>query len=92
MRELMLEVVAGAAALGHSIPASYPDEMIAPTEPIGSYKPLSLIDFIAGREVEVEAIWGEPVRRAAAHGVRLLEMEALYLLLRRLTGAGEFAG
>jgi 2-dehydropantoate 2-reductase len=37
-----------------------------------------MIDFVENRPVEVEAIWGEPVRQALAAGACLPEMTALY--------------
>ena len=79
---LMLEVRAGAAALGIAIPESFLRRQLEVTEPMGAYKPSSLIDFQAGREVEVEAIWGEPARRARAAGAVLPQLEALYRELR----------
>jgi 2-dehydropantoate 2-reductase len=51
---------------------------------MGPYKPSSLIDYLAGRDVEVEAIWGEPVRRARAAGASIPKMEMLYALLKQL--------
>jgi 2-dehydropantoate 2-reductase len=45
---------------------------------MGAYQPSSLIDFLAGREVEVEAIWGEPLRRARAIGIEMPRLESLY--------------
>ncbi len=83
-RELMSEVLAGAAALGFAIPESYADFQMSRTPPLGAYKPSSLLDWQAGRELEVESIWGEPVRRAAAAGRALPRMEMLYVLLRAL--------
>ena len=77
-------VLQGAAALGHSIPESYADFQMSRTPPLGAYKPSSLLDWQAGRELEVESIWGEPVRRAAAAGCALPRMEMLYRLLRAL--------
>ncbi|HEY9155930.1 MAG TPA: 2-dehydropantoate 2-reductase, partial [Opitutaceae bacterium] len=59
-RTLMAEVIAAAGKLGYSLPESMIDQQISVTYPMGPYKPSSLIDFLAGREVEVEAIWGEP--------------------------------
>ena len=52
---------------------------------MGAYQPSSLIDYLAGREVEVEAIWGEPLRRAQAAGVAMPHLEKLYAELKRLT-------
>ena len=51
---------------------------------MGAYKPSSLVDFLAGREVEVEAIWGEPLRRAQAAGVPMPRMAKLYNDLKRV--------
>jgi len=84
-RDLMAEVLAGAAAVGHAIPDSYADYQMGRTPPLGAYRPSSLIDWAEGRAVEVESIWGEPVRRAAAVGQTLPRIEALYFLLRALT-------
>ena len=36
----------------------------------------------ACRQVEVEAIWGEPLRRASAAGAKLPKLEMLYALLK----------
>jgi 2-dehydropantoate 2-reductase len=86
-RQLMREVQAGAGALGIPISDAFLQKQIDVTLPMGPYKPSSLIDYLAGREVEVDAIWGEPARRARAAGVALLRLEALELLLRGLTDA-----
>ena len=84
-RELMEEVVFAAGRLGHQIPPSFVDEQIARTAPMGDYKPSSLIDHMAGRPVEVEAIWGEPSRQARAAGAEMIRVETLYRLLKGLT-------
>jgi 2-dehydropantoate 2-reductase len=52
---------------------------------MGAYRPSSLIDWQEGREIEVEAIWGEPLRRAQAAGGNLPRLESLYRQLKRLT-------
>ena len=49
---------------------------------MGAYLPSSMIDFVAGRDVEVEAIWGEPWRRASAAGVDAGRLEMIYHLIR----------
>lgn len=54
---------------------------------MGAYRPSSLTDYLAGREVEVEAIWGEPLRRAQAAGAAMPHLEKLYGQLRLLTAA-----
>jgi 2-dehydropantoate 2-reductase len=45
---------------------------------MGPYRPSSLVDYLAGREVEIESIWGEPLRRAKAIGAAAPELEQLY--------------
>jgi 2-dehydropantoate 2-reductase len=85
-RILMEEVAAAAAALGCEIPEAFIQQQIDVTLPMGPYKPSSLVDFLAGREVEIEPIWGEPLRRAQAAGVSVPHLEALYAKLKMLTG------
>ena len=55
---------------------------------MGAYLPSSLVDFLACREVEVEPIWGEPLRRARAAGVATPHLEDLYGRLVDLCPAG----
>jgi 2-dehydropantoate 2-reductase len=43
-----------------------------------------MIDFVEGREVETEAIWGEPLRRALAAGADMPRLAMLYALIRSL--------
>jgi 2-dehydropantoate 2-reductase len=52
--------------------------MIERTRTMSAYKPSSLIDFLAGSEVELEAIWGEPMRRAAEKGIAMPQVEKLH--------------
>ena len=78
VRALMLEVQRAAAGFGYRIPDNYVRRQFEVTPSMGPYRPSSLIDFLAGREVEVEAIWGEPLRRARAIGVEMPRLERLY--------------
>jgi 2-dehydropantoate 2-reductase len=84
VRELMCEVQRSAGALGYRIENEFLRQQFDGTPPMGTYRPSSLVDFRAGREVELEAIWGEPLRRAQAAGVAVPRLEALY---RRLVAA-----
>ena len=84
-RALINEVIAAAARFGHVIPADFIEQQFEHTRRMGAYQPSSLIDYLAGREVEVEAIWGEPLRRAQAAGAALPHLEELYTTLKRLT-------
>lgn len=85
-RELMKEVIDSAKSVeGLEIENSFIDEQLQLTSTMGPYKPSSLLDFRAGRPVEVEAIWGEPVRAAQAAGCEVPRMSMLYQLLREVT-------
>jgi 2-dehydropantoate 2-reductase len=77
-RALMQEVVATAGACGVLIPESYIHFQIERTYPMGGYRPSSLIDWEAGREVEIEPIWGEPLRRAVELKIETPELRRLY--------------
>lgn len=81
---LMDEVILAANRCGFPLPAVAALEQIKRTESMGAYKPSTLIDFQAGRPLEIEAIWGEPLRRAAAAGALTPRLEALYEKLKAL--------
>ena len=84
-RALMREVAAAAAAHGIAISDAFIEKQLETTRPMGPYKPSSLIDYLARREVEVESIWGEPLRRAQSKNVPTPRLALLYALLRALT-------
>ncbi|HEV8072569.1 MAG TPA: 2-dehydropantoate 2-reductase [Opitutaceae bacterium] len=85
VRALMHEVQLAAGRLGFTIPDKFLQQQFDVTPPMGAYRPSSLVDFLAGREVEVEAIWGEPLRRAQAAGASVPRLEKLYASLKKLT-------
>ncbi|HRE80920.1 MAG TPA: 2-dehydropantoate 2-reductase [Opitutaceae bacterium] len=85
VRALMTEVRTAAAALGHVIPEAFAQKQLEVTPSMGAYQPSSMVDFLARRPVEVEPIFGEPLRRARAAGAVVPKMELLYALLRQLT-------
>jgi 2-dehydropantoate 2-reductase len=82
VRALMREIQRAAGAFGFGIPDAFLKAQFDATPPMGAYQPSSLVDFLAGREVEVEAIWGEPLRRAQAIGIEMPHLAALYARLR----------
>ena len=86
---LMNEVVVGAKCCGYNLPMDVILEQIKRTETIGAYKPSTLLDFEAGRALEIEAIWGEPLRRAQAHGAAMPRLEKLYQRLKTLDARRE---
>jgi 2-dehydropantoate 2-reductase len=79
---LMREVIGISCSLGHPLPVSFVEYQVQATQTMAAYRPSSMIDFQEGREVEVEAIWGEPCRRAQAAGLDAGRLEALYHLIR----------
>jgi 2-dehydropantoate 2-reductase len=83
VRPLMDEIAAAARHFGYEVSENFIQSQIDVTPGMGAYQPSSLVDFLAGREVEVEAIWGEPLRRAEAAGVPMPRLAALYAALRR---------
>jgi 2-dehydropantoate 2-reductase len=85
-RDLMLEVQAGAQAHKIEIEDSFLDRQFELTEPMGPYKPSSLIDFLDGKPVEIDAIWGEALRRGEAKGVEMPELKKLDQQLREAVG------
>jgi len=74
---LMKEVQAAAFARGHGFEDTHIKRQFVVTVGMGPYRPSSLIDFVEGRDVEVEGIWGEPLRRGQAAGVAMPETEKL---------------
>ena len=93
-RALMEEVVAaGNADLAAREGAERIDgdevitRMFTLTDVMGPYRPSTLIDFVEGRAIEVDAIFAEPARRARALGVPTPRLEMLAGLLARLDPA-----
>jgi 2-dehydropantoate 2-reductase len=74
---LMKEVQAAANARGHGFEDLHIKRQFVVTAGMGAYRPSSLIDFVEGREVEVDGIWGEPLRRGQAAGVPMPETAKL---------------
>lgn len=81
---LMEEVIAAANKCGHALPITAVAEQMKQTETMGAYKPSTLLDFEAGKPLEIEAIWGEPLRRALAAGATTPRMEIVYSLLKSI--------
>lgn len=76
-RALMLEVQKVAAAYGIEIEDAFIDRQFELTEPMGAYKPSSLLDYLKGKPVELNAIWGEALKRGQSKGVNMPELNLL---------------
>ena len=79
---IMDEVMAGAAACGHELPAGYPAAMLSATERMPDYLPSMYHDFAQRRPLELQAIYDAPLAAAAAAGVAMPRIEALQRALR----------
>jgi 2-dehydropantoate 2-reductase len=82
VRSLMSEVIAAARGVGAELPHSLIDAKVAQTRGMGAYKTSMHLDMQAGRAMEVEAIFGNPVRAARRAGVPVPHLEMLYRLLQ----------
>ncbi|KAF9875969.1 putative 2-dehydropantoate 2-reductase [Colletotrichum karsti] len=76
------------AAVPKILGREFPDEMAKPdrivksTERNTGARPSMLLDWEAGRPLELEVILGNPVRIARAHGVEMPRLQSLYALLK----------
>jgi 2-dehydropantoate 2-reductase len=84
VRELMLEVILAARALGHDLPESLADKQIERTRTMGAYKASTLIDFERGQPLELESLFLEPLRQARQAGVNVPRLEDLCSVLQAL--------
>jgi 2-dehydropantoate 2-reductase len=84
---LMDEVITAANKCGHALPRDAWRKHMERGEKMGTYKPSTLIDWEAGRPLEIEPIWGEPLRRAVAAGGQMPRTEMIYALLKQLDKA-----
>lgn len=82
--ELMDETIAIANAVGQNLPSALALEQMRRTKTMGEFKPSTVADYLAGQPLEIEPIWGEPLRRGKAAGLALPGLEALYQELRAL--------
>ena len=80
-RGLMEELRAVGAALGFPIEADYTDKLVAFTAKLDAYRPSSLIDWKAGRPLEVDAIWGEPLQQGQIAGIAMPHLATLHAIL-----------
>jgi 2-dehydropantoate 2-reductase len=79
---IMNEVRAIAAADGAPLPESLVETQIERTRTMGAYQSSSQVDRRAGRALEIEAILGEPLRRAQQLGVPAPALATLYPMAR----------
>lgn len=85
VRELMLEVIAGANAqdLDKPIAEGYADNMLEFTDNMGEYKPSMQIDREEGRQLEITAIFKTPLAYGRRQGVDMTRVGMLATLLEQ---------
>jgi len=81
IQDLMQEVLQGAAACGHAIPAAYAQQLFKSTEHMPDYWPSMYHDFLHQRPLELAAIYAAPLAAARAAGCELPKIQALYQAL-----------
>ncbi len=84
VEQLMYEVVVGAKSCDRIIPDSFMQMMLDYTLQMKPYRTSMKIDYDARRPLEVEAIFGTPLRKAQAVGVNLPQISCLYHQLKFL--------
>lgn len=77
IRSLMQEIITAAAAQGILLDPGLIETNIERTRPMGPYQPSTMIDFLAGRQLELKSIWEEPLHRAKLAGVKMPTLENL---------------
>lgn len=75
---LMQEVAEASAACSRPIEPAFIEKMIQDTEKMEPYAPSMKLDFDRGNPMEIEAIYGNPLRAAKAAGVSMPETLKLY--------------
>ena len=84
VRELMLEVIATANALGLNVSELQADKQIDRTRIMTAYKASTLLDFERHQPLELEGMFLEPLRLAKKAGVPVPRLAVLCEVLRQL--------
>jgi 2-dehydropantoate 2-reductase len=84
VEQLMYEVIAGAKSSGRIISDRFVQQMLDYTDNMKPYRTSMKIDYDEHRPLEVEAIFGNPLKRALTAGVTLPLISCLYNQLKFL--------
>jgi 2-dehydropantoate 2-reductase len=79
---IIREVHAGAERCGVDLPTETMDKTIDNTRKMVPYDSSMRLDFLNQRPMELESIFGNPLRAAQAHGASLPQVEMLYRQLQ----------
>jgi 2-dehydropantoate 2-reductase len=91
VRELMMEVIRTARALGHDLSPQTAVEQIERTREMQAYKASTLVDFERGLPLELVSLFLAPGEEARRAGVPTPRLNALGRLLSELDPAGQRA-
>ncbi|CDN11493.1 2-dehydropantoate 2-reductase [Richelia intracellularis] len=84
VQQLMEEVLLGAKGSGRVIPQEFVQLMLDYTDNMKPYRTSMKIDYDESRPLEVEAIFGNPLKMAKANGIDLPQIDCLYRQLKFL--------
>jgi 2-dehydropantoate 2-reductase len=84
-RELMMEVIRGGRALGHTLEDSLVETQIQRTLTMGAYKPSTVLDFENGFALELHSLFLEPLRQAQTAGIETPRLASLSRVLTSLS-------
>jgi 2-dehydropantoate 2-reductase len=84
VRDLMMETIQAAQALSLPVKDSAAQKQIDRTREMGAYRASTLIDFERGQELELDALFFEPLRQAKKAGVATPRLEAMCSVLQSL--------
>ncbi|MCH2205976.1 MAG: putative 2-dehydropantoate 2-reductase [Lentisphaerales bacterium] len=82
--QIIQEVISTANIMGKKIESGFLDQMLQITDNLGPYKPSMMLDYQAGRPLELEAIYKCPLEKAKAHDFSMPLTESLYQKLLTL--------
>ncbi|GAX37795.1 putative 2-dehydropantoate 2-reductase [Nodularia sp. NIES-3585] len=91
VEQLMNEVAAGAKSSGRIIPESFIQTMLNYTVKMKPYRTSMKIDYDQHRPLEVEAIFGNPLKKVQAAGVNLPQINCMYHQLKFLNKRNSLA-
>jgi 2-dehydropantoate 2-reductase len=84
VRELMLEVIVTANALGLKVSEAQVDKQVERTRVMGAYKASTLLDFERRQPLELDGMFLEPLRLAQQAGVPVPRLAILCKVLQQL--------
>ncbi len=91
IEQLMTEIVVAAAAYDRQIPEFYIQKRLKQTATMKHYQTSMKVDFDQGRSLELETIFGNPLRKAWQAGVQMPQVSMLYRQLKFFDAQNRFS-